>query len=125
MRKFIAYVVIALSLTPAALAAQTFDGVVSDSMCGRKHMMPGKSDAQCVQECVKAGSKYVLIVGSKIYTLRAKPDAISPFAGQHVKVEGTLDGTTLEVTSIHSAAAGGQTGESAMHHTALSANAAQ
>src|ERR1035441_5658886 len=33
-------------------APQTIDGVVTDSMCGKKHMMPGKTDAQCVQECI-------------------------------------------------------------------------
>ena len=25
-------------------ASQTIDGVITDSMCGKKHMMPGKTD---------------------------------------------------------------------------------
>ncbi|WP_420237353.1 hypothetical protein ACOBR2_17310 [Telmatobacter bradus] len=94
-----------LTLAPAAFAAQSFDGFVSDSMCGRKHMMPGMSDAQCTQACLKEGSKYVLVAGSKIYTLGAKPEKLAPFAGQHVKVDGTLKGTTLDVQSIRTVAA--------------------
>lgn len=93
------------ALTSTALAAQSFDGVVTDSMCGLKHMMPGKSDAQCIQECVKAGSKYVLVVGAKTYTLGAKPEKLAPFAGQHVRVDGSLQGTTLNVQSIRGASA--------------------
>ena len=102
LSKFAVFALFAsLSLTPAALAAQSFTGVVTDSMCGVKHMMPGRSDAQCVQECVKAGSKYELVVGTKTYTLSSKPEKIAPFAGQHVRVEGMLKGATLDVQSIH------------------------
>ena len=105
MLKFIVFALTALSLAPAFLAAQSFDGVVSDSMCGAKHMMPGKSDAVCVEACIKAGSKYVLVVGAKVYTLTAKPSVVARFAGQRVKVEGTLNGSTLRMTAIHAAVA--------------------
>jgi hypothetical protein len=50
-------------------ASQSFDGIISDSMCGKKHMMSGKTDAQCIQECIKSGSSYALVVGDKVYTL--------------------------------------------------------
>jgi len=85
-------------------AAQTIEGVVSDTMCGNKHMMRGKPDAECIQECMKAGSSYALVVGGKIYTLAGKPQAIAPFAGKQVKVEGSIKGNILTVTSIHEAA---------------------
>jgi hypothetical protein len=84
-------------------ASQAIDGIVSDSMCGKKHMMPGKTDAQCVQECVKSGSSYVLVVGDKIYTLAGKPQTIAPLAGKHVHVEGNLKGNTITITSISEA----------------------
>ncbi len=94
---------------PAAMqmhaATQTIEGLVSDTMCGSKHMMPGKPDAECVKACVKAGSDYALVVGGKVYTLAGKPQVIAPFAGKKVKVEGTVKGNTLTVTSIHEAAA--------------------
>ena len=90
-------------LNPLVVSAQSFTGIISDSMCGLKHMMPGKSDAQCIRECVKAGSKYVLVVGNKSYTLSGKPETISAFAGQHVKVDGTLSGSVLSVQAIQAA----------------------
>src|ERR1035438_7337316 len=71
-------------------ASQTFDGIVSDSMCGKKHMMPTKTDAQCVQECVKSGSSYALVVGDKVYTLAGKPQSVAPFSGMRVHIDGTL-----------------------------------
>ena len=31
----------------------TLTGVVGDAICGRKHAMGGKSDAECTRECVR------------------------------------------------------------------------
>jgi hypothetical protein len=82
-------------------ASQPIDGVISDSMCGKKHtMMTGKTDAQCIQECVKNGASYALVVGDKVYTLVAKPQTIAPFAGKQVHIEGDVKGNTIAVTSI-------------------------
>ena len=82
-------------------ATKTIEGVVSDTMCGKKHMLPGKTDAQCIQECIKSRSSYALVVGDKVYTLAGKPQAIALFAGKHVKIEGDLKGNTITFTSIH------------------------
>ena len=84
-------------------ASQTIDGIVSDSMCGKKHMIPGKTDAQCVQECIKSGSSYALVVGDKVYILAGKPQIIAPFAGKRVHIEGNLKDTTITVTSMSEA----------------------
>jgi len=84
-------------------ATQSLDGVISDSMCTKKHMMPGKTDAQCIQECVKGGASYVLVVGSKVYTLAAKPQTVAPFAGKHVHIEGGIKDNAITVTSISDA----------------------
>jgi hypothetical protein len=105
----------ALALMPAFLipafqqihaAAQTIDGVVTDSMCGKKHMMPGKSDAECTKECAKSGSSYSLVVGAKVYMLAAKPQTIAPFAGKHVHVAGSVKDNTITVTAISEAMQG-------------------
>ena len=69
-------------------------------MCGKKHMMQGQSDAKCVQECIKAGSKYALASGEKVYLLNAKPEALAPFAGKEVHIEGSIAGDTITVNSI-------------------------
>lgn len=111
MKKFI-YLVVALFLAAGlSLGApksatgkqQTFVGNISDSMCGLKHMMPG-GDKACTLECVKGGSKFVLAdpAAGKVYQLsdQTKP---RDFAGQKVKVTGTLKDDSITVTSIAAA----------------------
>jgi len=92
---------LAAGISLAAPKQQTFVGSISDSMCGLKHMMPGQSDKDCTLECVKAGSKFVLAdtAKNKVYQLsdQEKPKA---FAGEKVRVTGTLQGDTIQVSSI-------------------------
>ena len=74
----------------AGAASQTFTGVITDSMCGKDHaMMKVTPDSKCVLECVKSCSKYALYDGKNVYVLS---DQKTPekFAGQRVKVTGTL-----------------------------------
>ena len=55
----------------------------------------------CTENCVKMGGKYVLYdaASKKVYQLddQTKPQQ---FAGQNVKVSGTLDKDTIHVTEI-------------------------
>src|SRR5882724_1127509 len=97
----IAIVLFSLILTACGFAqdaAQTFIGVVSDSMCGKKHM--AKDAAQCTRACVKSDSDYALVVGDKVYTLKGDKTAIDQFAGKPASVTGTAKGEVLNVTSI-------------------------
>jgi hypothetical protein len=104
-----AALILTLSLSvPAAFAADkaqsdTLTGVVSDAMCGAKHMMEGGA-AACTRECVKKGSKYALVVGDKVYTLeagdQASKDALDKLAGEKAKVTGTVKGDTIEVRAV-------------------------
>src|SRR5438270_11682933 len=75
--------------------AQKFTGVVSDSMCGAKHMM--KDPVKCTRECVKGGSDYALVVGDKVYTLKGDKAKIDKFAGESATVQGKLSGETITV----------------------------
>jgi hypothetical protein len=85
----------------AAAAPQTLTGVVTDDMCNKKHtMMPGKPDSECVRACVKAGSKYALVVGEKVFVLKGDAKQLDQLAGKKVKVSGDVSGTTLTVSSI-------------------------
>jgi hypothetical protein len=86
-----------------AQANQTLIGMVSDAMCGKKHMMAGKSAAECTRECVKEGSDYALVVGNKVYALKGDKTAIDKFAGGNVVVKGKLSGSTVTMESIKSA----------------------
>lgn len=90
------------ALSFGAAKTQTFSGTISDSMCGASHMMPGPAK-DCTLKCVEDGSKFVLVDPSgKVYKLsdQAKPRA---FAGQNVKVTGSLSGDTITVSSIAAA----------------------
>ena len=102
MKKQIAIVLASAALMFAA-GPQTYTGVITDTMCGKDHaMMNIKPDSKCVAECVKSGSKYALLEGSNVYEL-SDQKAPEKFAGQKVKVTGTLDGQTITVKSISAA----------------------
>jgi hypothetical protein len=86
----------------AAAGPQTFNGVITDTMCGASHKgMNVAPDSKCVLECVKHGSQYALLVGNNVYVLS---DQKTPekFAAQKVKVTGALDEKTkiLKVDKI-------------------------
>lgn len=90
-------------LLVAAGPKKTFTGVISDEMCGADHkMMNVKPDSKCVTECIKMGSKYVLVSGSNVYVLSDQKGP-EKFAGQKVSVSGSLDGKTIQVDSIAAA----------------------
>ena len=96
-------------LVVAALSAgqgkQTFTGTITDNMCargGHAQMRMGPTDAECTTACVSAhGATYVLYDGKEVYALS---DQRTPekFAGQKVRVTGTLDAKTktIQVDSI-------------------------
>ena len=90
-------IVVALSAAPAK---QTFTGTITDEMCARadrSHMRMGPTDAECTTACVGAhGAAYVLFDGKNVYALT---DQHTPekFAGQKVRVVGTLDAKTRTI----------------------------
>jgi hypothetical protein len=105
--RFLAAFLLAASLSITAVKGaekqKTFVGSISDSMCGLKHMMPG-GDKECTLKCVEGGSKFVLAdtQHKKVYEL-SDQDKPREFAGQKVKVTGTLSGDTISVSSIEAA----------------------
>jgi uncharacterized protein YfeS len=86
----------------ALALAETFTGVVTDTMCGAKHtMMKDAPDDQCIRMCVKGSSQYALFDGENVLQLsdQSKP---KKFAAQKVKVTGKLDPKTktIKIESI-------------------------
>lgn len=85
-----------------AASKQTFTGEVGDAMCGNKHMEG--TPAECTRTCVSKGSKYALVVGEKVYVLNTtNPAALTTLdqqAGKKATVTGTLDGDTIDVSSV-------------------------
>ena len=88
-------------LAQAKGARQTLEGTISDATCGVKHgMMKDATDKQCTLGCVKMGSKYVLVIGDKVYTLEGNAGNLEKLAGEKAKVTGTVEGTTVQVASV-------------------------
>lgn len=100
-RKLVILASITSSMTAISFASsQNLTGVISDDMCKSKHMMAGHSDADCTRACVKSGSKYVLMVGNKMYILKGDMKQIAQFAGDKVSVSGEVTNDSLSVQSI-------------------------
>jgi hypothetical protein len=98
---------IALTAAGPGASERTFSGEIADSQCAlnvhslsQSHeemmgMKPEiKTDAACVRFCVKErGGRYMLQTKTKVYKLDAQVLA-EPWAGQKVKLVGTLDPKT-------------------------------
>ena len=93
-------VILYVIFRPAPSAVFAADGTISDSLCGRKHMMPGASDAECTEACIKAGAKYILVTDNAIYNLDGNLSSVKPFAGKPVHISGKLSGTSITIASI-------------------------
>ena len=115
MKKLAMSVITCMLMVPGFAAAKdkTFSGEIMDSQCAKNgsHEMMFKKEGindpkMCTANCVKMGGKYVLF-NSTSKTTYQLDDQTKPeqFAGQKVKVTGTLDKTTktIHVTAINAA----------------------
>jgi len=106
--KHLIFGLLAVAALSAAAGKQTFTGIITDNMCakaGHAQMRMGPTDAECTVACVAVhGATYVVYDGKDVYTLS---DQRTPekFAGQKVRVVGTLDPKTktIQVDSISAA----------------------
>ena len=101
MKKLLTVPVLALSFLTASAMAQTFKGIVSDSMCAHNNLAKASTPAHadCAKKCIKMGAPAVLIVGTKVYSV-SNAGKLNPFAGKTVTVSGTLSGNTITVQSV-------------------------
>jgi hypothetical protein len=102
MKRLILTISLAVALMGAA--AQTYTGVIADTLCGAQHNMKGHSDADCVKMCAKASGQYALFDGQKVLKLSDQKTP-AKYAAQKVKVTGTLDpkANVIKVLSIEPA----------------------
>jgi hypothetical protein len=87
-----------------ANAADTYTGVITDTMCGAKPhsmMSKGHTDAECAKMCVKGPHEYALLEGTNVLKL-SDQKAAAKYPAQKVKITGTYDekNKTIKVTSI-------------------------
>ena len=90
MKKATVTLLFGVALLAAAGRAQTFTGLITDTMCGASHTMNIKPDEKCVRECVKMDPtkwKYALLLEKNLLVL-SDQQAPEKFAGRRVKVTG-------------------------------------
>lgn len=103
MKIIFLFVMMSLSLS-VAQAADTFAGVITETMCGTKpHVMfKGRTPAECVKLCTERGPNvYALSDGKRVMKLSDQKTA-AKYPAKNVKVSGTYDEktNTIRVTSI-------------------------
>ena len=114
MKKAITLVTAALFLSAPALFAadKTWNGTISDNMCGMKH--PGgehdgkkMTDADCTKACVEGhGAKYVFVSGGKTYKIANQDFAgLKDHAGHKVVLSGEMKDDSVTVSKIEMPAA--------------------
>ena len=85
--------------------AAVFGRQVADQALAKQpdtiHLGPAPPDAECTMDCVRGGSKFVLVTADKIYQI-ANQDlaALKTHAGHKVKMTGELNGDSLTVSKI-------------------------
>ena len=103
--KYLIFHLLVVAALAAAPGKQTFTGIITDDNCPKadhSQMQMGPTDAECAMACIEVhGAMYGLYDGKNFYTMsnqRTPPK----FAGQIVRVVGTLDTQTktIHVNSI-------------------------
>jgi hypothetical protein len=100
-----------ISGQPSPTSPQTIIGEVTDTICapskshsGIMAKMPnmGHDASSCAKECAKIGAKYVLLDNQTGRVYQVDDQArIAQFAGQRVKVTGTLTANGIKVENVN------------------------
>lgn len=114
MKKLLLGSVVAFTLSVSANAAdQTWNGKISDSMCGAAHKTEAEhakskmSDRDCTLACINKGGKYVFVADGKVYNVENQSFAdLKKHAGHAVKLSGTVKDETITVSKIEMDKAG-------------------
>lgn len=86
--------------TAAPRTGSTYTGMITDSHCGARHMRKSNmTAAQCTEACYRKGASYVLIDGTRRYTLIGGENALAKLLGERAKVIGNLQDDTIIVDS--------------------------
>lgn len=100
----IVIVILVLATTVIVAKAETFTGIITDTMCGAKAhstMMKNHTDAECVKMCVKGPHEYALLSGGNVMKL-SDQKAAAKYPAEKVTITGTYDekNKTIKVASI-------------------------
>ena len=113
MKKYVTLLAASMLMTAAPMfaAEKTWNGTISDSMCGMKHGSAAEhgtqeSDADCTKSCVEKGAKYVFVSNGKVYKIDNQDfAALKDHAGHKVALTGEMKGDSITVSKIDMPAA--------------------
>jgi len=78
-----------------------FTGMITDSHCGARHMRKSNmTSAECARACYRKGASYLLVDGSRRFTLIGGESALDKVVGQRASVLGNRQGDTIIVDSV-------------------------
>ena len=110
--KLTIFILAAISLASAG-SAKYFYGEISDTQCAmnvhslsRSHAEMikkgtlGNDAASCARTCVRRGGEWVLRSGDVVYRLKNQ-SGVDAFAGQKVRVLGSLDPNGEAIDNVH------------------------
>jgi hypothetical protein len=101
MRKLLFSCGLAIALAPGALWADEITGYVSDAHCGSTHSSVSEANTKCINTCLKRGSDPVLVNNGKVMKFDAdSKEKAKAYAGENVKIDGTMDGDVIKINSI-------------------------
>ena len=102
MKKVLFLFAVAVFAAAGVAQAETWRGVIGDSMCGAKHTEEKGSDhSKCVTKCVQDGSAYVLVAKDKVYKIANQDFAgLKAHAGHVVNLSGEMKDDTITVTKV-------------------------
>ena len=104
MKKFVLATFLVASVGSVAALADQITGYVSEAGCGAKHSTVSAANTKCVEGCIKKGSDPVLVSEGKVIKFDAdSKEKAKAFAGQNVKIDGTMDGDVVKINSIDKA----------------------
>jgi hypothetical protein len=104
MKRLVLGTFLAASLCSVAAFADAMSGYVSESGCGAKHSEVSEANTKCVASCLKKGADPVLVSDGKVMKFDAdSKEKAKAFAGQSVKIDGTMDGDVIKISSIDKA----------------------
>lgn len=111
MKRAIAVIALAIFIaTTLDAAEEVWTGEISDSACGARHEsgtenVPAPPAKECVENCVKGGSKYVFLAADGRVLQIANQDAagLAALAGTPVRMTGELTSNAITVSKIEKA----------------------
>jgi hypothetical protein len=111
MGKRALWLLVSVLLFGGIASADTVIGVVSDAMCGVKHLKSTAEDQACVKRCADQDEE-LLVVGPENKMYRTEQQAkLKGFEGRRVKITGKFEpmakDMSMDITSVELATAEG------------------